>query len=951
MEINYFFKSILLVCSLFFVHLTKAQVTFGVSGSYGLRLINPSYAGKAINVRRTCDNATLDIGFSCGGLDTTALLNFTVLSNELAGVTSSANCATAYSLRKLSCTYVGNAINVRRSSDNTTLDIGFTANGDLDTASLTAFVTINSGFITKWYDQSGNARDASQATVANQPRIVNAGVIDRQKGMPAIFFNNVGAGGYTIGLQTAAFSTFATAAFFLGVAAVNTNLTYNALVTKTGLAPNKNQPCPFDFYYNTGANVTNILTGDGTAGGASFHTTVIEQFKAGVASGNLSIWTYQSTNAANSVQAFWNASTQIITNQSPVAGRYADQVTPLCIGIRSDGVTGLNGWVSEVLTFNAIPSAADIGYLEYTQGQYYGIAGPTFSAPSSVASLDAYITKWYDQSGNGVDASQAVAADQPLIVSNGVINRQKAPATSFLPSINFNGTTQDLSSAGFIKAFNNTAGGGGTLNMIAVNNGAASWQGMAQQGRTSGTWWGIWGSNTGKWTGSFSAGPGNMISATNSSVLECITLIQLPTVSTTLFGNGTQLLTNATMANMSSGNAFFIGLGNAGEYWNGNASEINIFSTGLNTTQRTLLETNQGAYYGLTPTNSKYTPANGYNLFVNGIGETSAADIVSSTNQSAGMGFVDVSFLGVGNYMTSGMTCPFAKTSFANLPVGFTAGYERWANDWLINITNPAATAGNIQIYFDFADYGVSAFGSPAIASNYQLWGRATPASTFTVVPTTGIPTIVGNRITFTLPVANLANGGYYTIGTIDYNNSSLPIQLLSFNAIPNGEKVDITWETVTEQNNAFFTIERSQDGINFTILTTVNSKANHGNSTTALNYQTTDFMPYSGTSYYRLKQTDYNNNYKYFNIVSVNFNEQQSIRVYPNPNNGSFVIEPSNTTKQTMQVYDVNGKLVLSQVINGKTTIDANSLNEGVYNISLISNEGVVNKRLVIVK
>ena len=80
-----------------------------------------------------------------------------------------------------------------------------------------------------------------------------------------------------------------------------------------------------------------------------------------------------------------------------------------------------------------------------------------------------------------------------------------------------------------------------------------------------------------------------------------------------------------------------------------------------------------------------------------------------------------------------------------------------------------------------------------------------------------------------------------------------------------------------------------------------------------------------------------------------ANTNEQ--ITIYPNPTNGSFVIEPSNATKLTMQVYDINGKQVLSQTINGKTTIDASSLNEGVYNISLQSNEGVVNKRLVIVR
>jgi hypothetical protein len=51
------------------------------------------------------------------------------------------------------------------------------------------------------------------------------------------------------------------------------------------------------------------------------------------------------------------------------------------------------------------------------------------------------------------------------------------------------------------------------------------------------------------------------------------------------------------------------------------------------------------------------------------------------------------------------------------------------------------------------------------------------------------------------------------------------------------------------------------------------------------------------------------------------------------------------------MQVYDVNGKLIFSQILNGKTSIDVSSLNEGVYNISLLSNVGVINKRLIIVR
>jgi len=96
--------------------------------------------------------------------------------------------AVAYSLRKLSSTYSGSAIRVRRSSDNAEQDIGFVS-GDLDTSSLLSFVGAGSGYITTWYDQSGNANDATQATAANQPRIVNSGVIETTGSENAIKFD------------------------------------------------------------------------------------------------------------------------------------------------------------------------------------------------------------------------------------------------------------------------------------------------------------------------------------------------------------------------------------------------------------------------------------------------------------------------------------------------------------------------------------------------------------------------------------------------------------------------------------------------------------------------------------------------------------------------------------------------------------------------------------------
>lgn len=84
----------------------------------------------------------------------------------------------AYSLRKLLTAYAGSSMRVRRSSDNTEQDIGFSA-GLLDTAALLTFAGAGSAFVKTWYDQSGGAHDLSQSTTANQPRIVNSGVLDR----------------------------------------------------------------------------------------------------------------------------------------------------------------------------------------------------------------------------------------------------------------------------------------------------------------------------------------------------------------------------------------------------------------------------------------------------------------------------------------------------------------------------------------------------------------------------------------------------------------------------------------------------------------------------------------------------------------------------------------------------------------------------------------------------
>ena len=117
--------------------------------------------------------------------------------------------AAAYSLRKLSATYTGSAIRVRRASDNTEQDISFVDN-ELDTSALTTFCSGTNGFVKTWYDQSGNARNATQATAASQPQIVSSGSVILENGKPSVQFDNS-----SDFMNTSPFSSLSNASYFM----------------------------------------------------------------------------------------------------------------------------------------------------------------------------------------------------------------------------------------------------------------------------------------------------------------------------------------------------------------------------------------------------------------------------------------------------------------------------------------------------------------------------------------------------------------------------------------------------------------------------------------------------------------------------------------------------------------------------------------------------------------
>jgi len=110
------------------------------------------------------------------------------VGEEGAGAISFDLAAGIYSIRRVRAAYTGPCMRVRRSSDNAEIDV-FWAGGLVDSAAIMAHVGAGDGFVTTWYDQSGKANHATQTTAGNQPSIVASGVMQMLLGRPTVQFS------------------------------------------------------------------------------------------------------------------------------------------------------------------------------------------------------------------------------------------------------------------------------------------------------------------------------------------------------------------------------------------------------------------------------------------------------------------------------------------------------------------------------------------------------------------------------------------------------------------------------------------------------------------------------------------------------------------------------------------------------------------------------------------
>jgi hypothetical protein len=179
---------------------------------------------------------------------------------------------------------------------------------------------------------------------------------------------------------------------------------------------------------------------------------------------------------------------------------------------------------------------------------------------------------------------------------------------------------------------------------------------------------------------------------------------------------------------------------------------------------------------------------------------------------------------------------------------------------------------------------------------------------------------------------------------------TSLPVNLVSFDANKSETTVKLKWSTSNESNSDRFEILRSQNGSDWKHLDTVVSA---GKSEVVRNYTFTDNTPLAGANYYRLKMIDQDETFAYSRIVSVRFMESLiPTFIYPNPSSGVINLGGMDLTKVALvEVVDWSGKVVSSHTTPVSSEgLKVKSVMPGTYLVRITETGGTIHTHKIVI-
>ena len=171
---------------------------------------------------------------------------------------------------------------------------------------------------------------------------------------------------------------------------------------------------------------------------------------------------------------------------------------------------------------------------------------------------------------------------------------------------------------------------------------------------------------------------------------------------------------------------------------------------------------------------------------------------------------------------------------------------------------------------------------------------------------------------------------------------TNVPLTLVGFQAVLNGSITNCTWQTTAEINTAYFILQRSINGTEFSTLNTIKAT---GNLTEESKYSSPDAIDKDLKNltaiYYRLQIVDKDGQFVYSNVVKVNLSTKRDWNIYPNPAKDILNISSQNIC--SIQITGIDGRILLirNNLNNDVTKLDISKLIKGIYLINILSNSG----------
>jgi fibronectin-binding autotransporter adhesin len=297
-----------------------------------------------------------------------------------------------------------------------------------------------------------------------------------------------------------------------------------------------------------------------------------------------------------------------------------------------------------------------------------------------------------------------------------------------------------------------------------------------------------------------------------------------------------------------------------------------------------------------------------------------------------------------------GPTYPHTTLNTSNL--GTVSEFEYW------DINRTGATVADLTLTYNTGSYlapDILSLGGTLDKLRVARWD----GTQWDLPPGGGTHSQTGDEFSGTITVTNVTNFSPVTNASLDAP-SALPIELLSFTGKVVTGGVELLWKTATETNNDFFNIEKSKDGEKFISIGEVDGA---GTSKVARSYQFVDENPTNGKSYYRLKQTDFDGKFKHSNVISIDYDGPELVRisVYPNPTKGSEEITLEikglkDIDSLPISIFDQLGRQMNSAdlQVDGtgsvKRTISVEGMADGMYILKMGTTSNHV-RRIVITR